>query len=1034
MKKPDSNLTDEQWARLEALENLPEDQIDTSDIPETADWSKARRGMFHRPDETTPTPKSNPTPTDTTEKGLESLITNSLTNNGWLPGDPQDYDRAQCVDLVHLSIFLSATQPETAAALSLDSDSPTRKQFLDRLKREIGNRGIIDVLRKGIQHRQHQITLFYGTPSAGNSQAQKRHNQNRFSVTRQLWYSNDTKQRSLDLALFINGLPIATMELKNRFTGQTVTHAVEQYRLTRDPREDLFRLGRCAVHFAVDDEDVKFCTELKGKQSNFLPFNKGREDGSAGNPVNPQGIKTAYLWEEILTAEGLTDILENYAQKVNNSQIWPRYHQLDVVRKLLANPEEKGTGQKYLIQHSAGSGKSNSIAWLARQLIGVKYKDETAFDSIIVITDRVILDNQIDRTIRQFTQVNTTVGHADSSGDLRRFITEGKKIIITTVQKFPFILDDIGNAHRDGRFAIIIDEAHSSQGGKAGGAIAQALRETEEQDEDDNTFEDQINRIIESRRLLSNASYFAFTATPKNKTLELFGIPAPQSDGTVKHLPFHNYTMKQAIQEGFIMDVLSNYTPVQRYFNLVKSIEDDPEFDAKRAQQKLRRYVESHEYAINRKAEIILDHFHDSVFTPRKMDGQARAMVVTDGVDRAIRYYNAIRDLLNQGNRSYKALVAFSGSRKFNNEEVSEALFNGFPENRTAEQFQKDPYRLLICADKFQTGYDEPLLHTMYVDKPLSGIKAVQTLSRLNRAHPKKSDTFVLDFMNSTDVIQESFADYYQTTVLSDETDPNKLHDLKAGLDQHQIYSQDEIDDLVEKYLNGEDRSTFEPALGQCSERYLKLAEDEQVRFKGSAKSFTRLYGFLSQILPYANPSWEKLSIFLNFLIPKLPAPEEPDLSLGILETVDMETYRAEKQATLKIALADEDAEIDPIQAERGGGVQEPLLEPLSIILNEFNKTWGNSFTDPDQVADLIKGIPGRVNEDTAYQNAKMYSDQQNARIEHDSALRRQVTALLRCNTELYKKYTEDTDFQQWLNTQIFVATYNMSSNPESAN
>ena len=449
-------------------------------------------------------------------------------------------DRAQCVDLAHLSAFLSATQPETAAGLSLDSDNPTRKQFLDRLKREIGNRGIIDVLRKGIQHRQHQITLFYGTPSAGNSQAQERHKQNRFSVTRQIRYSNDTKQRSLDLALFINGLPIATMELKNRFTGQTVTHAVEQYRLTRDPREDLFRLGRCVVHFAVDDEDVKFCTELKGKASDFLPFNKGKENGGAGNPVNPGGMKTAYLWEEILTPDGLTDILENYAQKTNNRQIWPRYHQLDVVRKLLSDAEENGAGQKYLVQHSAGSGKSNSIAWVARQLIGVEYEGKPAFDSIIVITDRRVLDRQIDGTIRQFTQVASTVGHADRSGDLRRFIEEGKKIIITTVQKFPFILDDIGNDHRDRRFAIIIDEAHSSQGGRAAGGVAQALGEgTSESEEDEDTFEDQVNRIIESRRMLTNASYLAFTATPKNKTLEMFGIPDPPArrEGKTPALP-----------------------------------------------------------------------------------------------------------------------------------------------------------------------------------------------------------------------------------------------------------------------------------------------------------------------------------------------------------------------------------------------------------------------------------------------------------------------------------------------------------------
>ena len=439
-------------------------------------------------------------------------------------------------------------------------------------------------------------------------------------MTRQLRYSSNN-QNSVDLVLFINGLPVATMELKNRFTGQTVADAVEQYRTSRSPQEDLFRLGRCAVHFAVDDEEVKFCTEIKGKQSDFLPFNKGRDDGGAGNPVNPNGVRTAYLWEEILTPDGLTDILENYAQKVNNRQIWPRYHQLGVVRELLSDTQEKGAGQKYLIQHSAGSGKSNSIAWVARQLIGVEHAGKTAFDSIIVITDRRVLDQQIGRTIRQFTQVASTVGHADRSGDLRRFIEEGKKIIISTVQKFPFILEDIGNDHRDRTFAIIIDEAHSSQGGKAASAVAQALGDSATDEDDEDTFEDQINRIIESRRLLSNASYLAFTATPKNKTLELFGSPDPQPDGTVRHLPFHSYTMKQAIHEGFIMDVLTHYTPVSRYFNLVKNIDDDPQFDSRRAKSKLRRYVENHEYAISQKAAIIVDHFNDSG-VQTKQDGR----------------------------------------------------------------------------------------------------------------------------------------------------------------------------------------------------------------------------------------------------------------------------------------------------------------------------------------------------------------------------------------------------------------------------
>ena len=1023
MNKPENQLTDEQHARLAALAAMPDSEIDTSDMPEDTDWSAAERGKFLVQGEAKLQSTGNNSPTDTTERGLESLICNSLVMDGWLPGESNDYDPGACLDLAHLTAFLAATQPETASALSLDQDTPTRRQFLARVKSQIDGRGIIDVLRNGVQHQQHSITLFYGAPTPGNTQAAERHRLNRFSVTRQLRYSNDNRQLALDLALFINGLPIATMELKNSLTKQTAADAVEQYRNTRNPREHLFRTGRCAVHFAVDDQEVRFCTELAGKQSSFLPFNKGY-NGGAGNPVNPDGIKTSYLWQETLNPVSLTDIIENYAQKVGSGQIWPRYHQLDLVRRILADVKAAGAGQKYLVQHSAGSGKSNSIAWLARQLIESKTQGKPTFDSIIVITDRRVLDSQINTTIRQFTQVNSTVGHADSSGDLRRFIEEGKKIIISTVQKFPFILDDIGNLHADSAFAIVIDEAHSSQGGRTTRAMNRALGATSSEDEDEDTFEDQVNQLIESRKMLANASYFAFTATPKNKTLELFGEPDPQPDGTVKHLAFHNYTMKQAIQEGFIMDVLSQYTPIRSYFNVVKKIEDDPEFDAKRAQRKLRRYVENHDYAVSTKAEIIVDHFHDSVFLPQKMGGQARAMVVTDGVDRAINYYNAISSLLNQRQSPYKALVAFSGNRDFDGANVSEALLNGFSENRTAAEFKKDPYRILICADKFQTGYDEPLLHTMYVDKTLSGIKAVQTLSRLNRAHPKKSDTFVLDFMNSTDVIQESFADYYQTTILSDETDPNKLHDLKAGLDQPEVYLQEEIDPFVQKYLKGQDRATLDPLLDSCVERYVAMEEDQQVRFKGSAKSFTRLYAFLSQILPYSNVSWEKLSIFLNVLIPKLPAPEEPDLSLGILESVDMESYRAEKQATEKISLADEDAEIDPTQAERSGGIQEPLLEPLSLILDEFNKTWGNSFSDPAQVAELIKGMPEKVNNDTAYRNAKMHSDRQNAQVEHNAALRKQITAALRCNTELYKKYTEDPDFQQWLNTQIFSETY----------
>ena len=542
------------------------------------------------------------------------------------------------------------------------------------------------------------------------------------------------------------------------------------------------------AHFAVDDHEVRFCTHLKGKASWFLPFNQGCNDG-AGNPPNPDGLKTDYFWTRLITRDGLTDILENYAQiveiknektgKKKKVQIWPRYHQLDVVRQLLADTRQNGAGKRYLIQHSAGSGKSNSIAWLAHQLIGLRKDDAGVFDSIIVVTDRRILDKQIRDTIKQFSQVGATVGHADRSGDLRRFIESGKKIIISTVQKFPFILDEIGNEQRGRRFAIIIDEAHSSQGGKTSAAVSMALSEAGAEEADETT-EDTINRIMATRKLLPNASYFAFTATPKNKTLEIFG-EAYDAGGQTRHRPFHSYTMKQAIQEGFILDVLRYYTPVESYCKLIKKVEGDPEFDTKRARKKLRRYVEGHDHAIQIKAEIMVDHFHEQVLALNKLGGQARAMVVTGGIARAIQYYHAIREYLRERKSPYQAIVAFSGEHEYGGAKVSEASLNGFPSSRIADEIQQDPYRLLICADKFQTGYDEPLLHTMYVDKILSGIKAVQTLSRLNRANPKKRDVFVLDFMNDVDTIQEAFADYYRTTILSAETDPNKLHDLKGA-------------------------------------------------------------------------------------------------------------------------------------------------------------------------------------------------------------------------------------------------------------
>ena len=830
--------------------------------------------------------------TDTSEKALETLIVRHLTGSdglavppnlaaeprapyggtGWLAGCAQDYDRAHALDVPQLFAFLRATQAAAFDKLGIadarDPKDMQRLKFLARLAAEVGKRGVIDLLRKGVDHGPLHFTLFYGTPSPGNAKAALLHASNSFSVTRQLAYSMDETRRALDLCLFINGLPLASFELKNSLTKQTVADAIEQYKRDRDPRERLFEFGRCAVHFAVDDAEVRMCTELRGKASWFLPFNKGWNDG-AGNPPNPDGLKTDYLWKEVLTPAGLTDILEHYAQVVEEkdprtgrkkrSQIWPRWHQLQVVRRALADVQAHGAGRRYLIQHSAGSGKSNSIAWLAHQLIGVQRDGKDVFDSVIVVTDRRLLDDQIQATIKQFMQVGATVGHATRSGDLRRFIEQGRKIIVSTVQKFPFILDEIGT--EPGRhFAIVIDEAHSSQGGKTSAAMSQALSAVAAAGDDAEGAdpEDLVNAALEarmaSRKMLAHASYFAFTATPKNKTLQMFGeaLP-PDAEGKVKHRPFHSYTMKQAVQEGFILDVLQHYMPVDSYYKLVKKTEADPEFDSRRAKKKLRHYVESHDHAIRLKAEIMVDHFHEQVLAPGKIGGQARAMVVTGSIERAIQYFHAFQAYLAERRSPHQAIVAFSGEPEYEGRKVSEASLNGFASADIADKVQTDPYRFLICADKFQTGYDEPLLHTMYVDKALAGIKAVQTLSRLNRAHPQKRDCFVLDFQDNREAVLLAFQDYYRTTLLADEADPNKLNDLKRDLDAAQVYTPEQVQQLVAAFLAGAERDQLDPVLDACVAVYLqRLDEDGQVDFKGKAKAFCRAHAFLSSVLPYS--------------------------------------------------------------------------------------------------------------------------------------------------------------------------------------
>ena len=978
--------------------------------------------------------------TNTKEAGFETLIVKWLTeHNGYEEGSNSDYNKEYAIDETRLFRFLYDTQPDEMEKLGTDKSEQKKRQFLNRLQGELAKRGIVDVLRNGIKVYPADLIMFYLTPTENNARQREMYEKNIFSVTRQLRYSQDASKLALDLCIFINGLPVITMELKNSLTKQSTEDAVQQYKDDRDPRDILFSFKRCMVHFAVDDCAIKFCTQLCKEDSWFLPFNKGYNDG-AGNPPNPDGIMTDYLWKDILTKAKLSRIIENYAQvteeidpqtkKKKYRQVFPRYHQLEVVERLLRDVQEHGVGKRYLIQHSAGSGKSNSIAWLAHQLIGLERDGKALIDTVIVINDRKILDKQIRDTIKQFMQVSSTVAWAKSAEELRKAIMDGKKIIITTVEKFPYITTKMGQEHKGKHFAIIIDEAHSGQSGRNSAQMNLALSGLASDDELDN--EDKINILMEGRKLVSTASYFAFTATPKNKTLETFGVPY-EEDGEIKHRPFHVYTMKQAIQEGFILDVLQNYVTIDSFYKLMKTVEDDPMFDKKRAQKKLRNFVESNEYTIAKKAAMMIEHFHEQVIAKGKIGGQARAMIVTASIPRCIEYYFAVNRCLADRHSPWKAIIAFSGESKYEGYEqpLTSAGLNGFSDKDIPEKLKTDPYRILIVADMFQTGFDEPLLHTMYVDKMLYDIKAVQTLSRLNRCHPKKHDTCVLDFANQPEIIEKAFSTYYKTTILSGETDPNKLYDKVQEMEEYQVYGQDDVARIVDAYLNGAERDKLDPILDPCVFIYKSLETEDQIKFKSAAKAFVRTYGFLGAILPYGNPDWERLSIFLHLLIPKLPSPKVDDLTQGIYETIDLESYRNEARESMSIVLEDEDTEIAPVPTGGGGHIINPEMDLLSAILLEFNDLFGNiQWNDKDNVRRQILEIPGMVSKDEAYQNAMRNSDEQSARMESERALQQVIFAIMADNMELFKQFQDNPSFKKWLSDMVFNLTYNPEGKP----
>jgi len=982
------------------------------------------------------------TSTDTSETGLEALIEKSLIETShYVKGQPNDYDRIYCIDKTQLLQFLRQTQPKEIAKLETKYQSKIEQKLLQRISDQIKTKGIIDILRNGIKADEVNLTLYYKKPDSQlNPQAIQRYNANIFSVTRQLQYSNNRKRLSLDMAIFINGLPVITFELKNNLTKQNVKDAMRQYQTDRAPKEPLFSFARCLVHFAVDEELIFMTSELKGEKTVFLPFNQGQKSeqnllfpDSAGNPINPNGLKTDYLWKQILTKSSLSNIIEKYAHIVKEKEegkqekkklIFPRYHQLDTVRQLLSDVKTNGIGKRYLIQHSAGSGKSNSISWLSHQLVELTDTSDihTIFDSIIVVTDRIVLDKQIRDTIKQFAQVKGVVeAITKGSKQLQQALEAGKKIIITTVFKFAYIVKEIQSLANK-RFAIIIDEAHSSQSGSTAAKMSASLnKETGEEEE---TTEDRILRIIEEQKLCNNASYFAFTATPKNKTLETFGIQNP-ADG--KFYPFHNYSMKQAIEEEFILDVLQNYTTYNSYHKLQKKIEDNPQFDTKRAKKKLKKYVEGHPHAIRQKAEIMIDHFMDEVISQRKINGQAKAMVVTNGIENAIRYKLAFDAYLTEIASHYKTIVAFSGSKEVDGKLETESSMNGFPSQDIPDEFKKDEYRFLIVADKYQTGFDQPLLHTMYVDKTIADIKAVQTLSRLNRAYkPDKKDTFILDFVNSADTIKAAFDPFYKTTILSEETDLNRLNDLQDALDAYQVYSEVQVNEFMDLFIQGVERDRLDPILDECKQTFKDdLDENEQADFKKKAKSFVRNYEFLVQIRPFRNPDWESLKTFLKLLVNKLPSLNDADLSKGILESIDMDSYRIERQTTLAIQL-EGSVEIAPPPPDTSGSKYAPNIDVLSNIIQDFNARFGNiQWTEQDQVRRfLFEDLPEEISKDEEYQNAKQYSDRQNAKITFDKKLVDKFQEFIFDHTEAYRKFTEDPDFKAWLSDTLFNMDY----------
>ena len=952
-------------------------------------------------------------------------------------GLPGDFNAQFALDTGIFWQFLHTTQGKELAKLQSRNPSDWKAKILERFDRIIKKHGLLHLLKKGVDVDDAHLTLMYPAPLASSAaRVHENFTANIWSITRQVRYSQVNPREEIDMVLFLNGIALITVELKNAWTGQTARfQGQKQYREDRDATQPLLQFGRALVHMAVDTDEVFMATKLAGPATFFLPFNKGHNNGE-GNPPNPNGHKTAYLWEEVFLPASLAGIIQHFVllegkvadPLAKKSLIFPRYQQLDVVRRLLDHASTKGVGHSYLIQHSAGSGKSNSITWAAYQLIetypknislpGARGLDQPLFDSVIVVTDRRLLDKQLRDNIKDFSEVKNIVAPALRSADLKAALENGKKIIITTIQKFPFIIDGMADLS-DKRFAVIIDEAHSGQSGQAHDNMNRAMG-AGDVDPDSDDPQDLILAAMQSRKMRGNASYLAFTATPKATTLEKFGERQP--DGSFK--PFHLYSMKQAIEEGFILNVLANYTTYKSYYEIQKSVEENPLFDTKKAQKKLRAYVERSQHTINTKAEIMLDHFIPQVVNTKRLRSKAKGMIITQNIEAAIRYYKAVTKLLDAQGNPFNALIAFSGEKTVDGVKYTEAEMNGCPESETREKFDTDDYRLLIVANKYLTGFDQPKLTAMYVDKKLQFVLAVQALSRLNRSAPKlgkrTEDLFILDFFNNVDDIKTAFDPFYTVTTLSEATDVNVLHELKDTLDAVGVFEWPEVENFVARYFANEDAQTLSPIIDVAAERFnsgLELSDNDKIDFKIKAKQFVKIYGQMASIIPFEVLEWEKLFWFLKFLVPKLKIKDpNQDMLDELLEAVDLSSYGLERvRLNHQIGLDDSETQLEPQNPNpRGYREGEPETDPLDEIIRSFNERWfqGWSATPEEQrvkFVNIVNSIRAHPDYSTKYEkNADPYG----RGLAFDKMLSDVMLQRRKDELELYKLFAADSAFK----------------------